>query len=843
MFMKYKKIKIKKINFIFLIIFNILSFLYLNFALALSIEGVGDKSVRDKVIALYRFNSANVTIGSSVTSGSIVKDISGNGDPLNLEIIKPYAQIDSDFIQFSDPNVMKSIGPADKIVNACKASNEMTIELWIQPLTTSERLVNHEDEKRSFKEAMRIVSLGDNYFKEYNNFMFSHTYNMGDAYKASITTTENSKTSIRGGLINSFVTNREALNVNQLQHIYVVRNKAGLLKVYSSTPDSDDPKKLNVFITSQETRTLRGTFGGMLSNWYSSGGTVTLDTPTDNLGVKTKTLDIRLAFGNEPSSSAKIYLDPSTNTYKSELDSIPKFNRDVPEGEYFDQDGKPLDPGLVYPKAHSRNHFWKGKFYMAAIYCTALSDFEILGPAAPHLDKMPSFAIDLNTQVTPELKKALTIYSRINSVSTPLSNPRLKKMESLIRENKLIEAATAAIEDSTDGRGLTQDIDGTFYNPSFYNITVRDFATPMSNRDESVGASLNDFVATVVGATRNNYDARKLLYTDIVFKANYSKAAVPSDVIRDILSSNNHYESLQKGGFDLVRVLEPTTQKMIKCANPNDDLIDCINNNQAQVVSFPEGEAAGLLTSRAFMQSHAIAGTNRRMLQYSFQEFLCTPMETWSNTSRSEAPTGRDVDRFPGGSHSKFLSSCKGCHSGMDPLRPAFAYFTFSNNFIKHSSISGTLNPTDMDEDTKVGMKVGIKNDDPALKNYTPTQLRNVANVASKYNHNDNIFPNGHVTVDNSWYNAATEKWSMDYFGWQGPMSGQGASSFGKMIAESKKFPNCMAQRVFKTVCKRDVKDFDRNLINTAADEFVKNNYNLKHLFKRIVISKECIGE
>ena len=40
-------------------------------------------------------------------------------------------------------------------------------------------------------------------------------------------------------------------------------------------------------------------------------------------------------------------------------------------------------------------------------------------------------------------------------------------------------------------------------NPAFYNTTVREFATPWTNREQSVYADLNDSTATVVGMVRD----------------------------------------------------------------------------------------------------------------------------------------------------------------------------------------------------------------------------------------------------------------------------------------------------------------------------------------------------
>ena len=240
------------------------------------------------------------------------------------------------------------------------------------------------------------------------------------------------------------------------------------------------------------------------------------------------------------------------------------------------------------------------------------------------------------------------------------------------------------------------------------------------------------------------------------------------------------------------------------------------------------------------MEAHAVAGTGRRIVEYSFREFLCTPIDKWSDSSGSDAPIGRDIDRFPGGSHSKFTTSCRACHSRMDPLRGAFAYLTFSNSFPKYSLLVPNL-AANANEDNSMGMATGLRNGDPALTNL-PSQ-GNVAFVAKKYNHNDHMFPGGRVIIDDSFSNAAIDTWGQNYFGWRGKTTGRGMKEFGTMIGNAEQFSRCMAKRVFHTLCKREAQSFDDDLIKKSAQEFESNGYKLDYLFRRIVVTPNCIGE
>lgn len=437
---------------------------------------------------------------------------------------------------------------------------------------------------------------------------------------------------------------------------------------------------------------------------------------------------------------------------------------------------------------NQQNRFWKGKIHLIAVYCNSVPKEEIYGSAAT-VTVNPKFEIDPNFKVTPELKKAQEIYKRLTGTNTPIVNTDLAEMVTAMNAGDQVGAAAIA----------------TDRNPDFYNIVVRDFALKMSNRDETINAPLNDFAATIIGATKENVSAQRLLYDDITYVADPAKAAVPSDIVDDILISNNHYESLGKGNFDLSKVLVRSTQKVY---------------DGAKAVANPT--PAGLLTSRQWLAAHAIAGTNRRPVEYALRQFLCTPMESVADSSGPDNVVGRDIDRFPGGSYAKFTTTCKACHTVMDGFRGAFARFTFSNNFVKHSFIVPASTGME-DENTTNGMF-----QDPPF-------------VAKKLNHNETVFPGGRIITDDSWVNNANRGSNAVTFAWT-RNSGKGIKEFGQLIAESKKFSSCMAERVFTSVCKRNVMPSDKALIDKVSEEFKNQQYNLRFLFQRIVTTQECLG-
>jgi hypothetical protein len=182
-----------------------------------------------------------------------------------------------------------------------------------------------------------------------------------------------------------------------------------------------------------------------------------------------------------------------------------------------------------------------------------------------------------------------------------------------------------------------------------------------------------------------------------------------------------------------------------------------------------------------------------------------------------------DVDRFPGGDHSKFKVSCRACHSNMDGLRPAFAKWTFSSGFAKNASV--------MSQTT-----VKAEDDQESLMYQSPM------GVAGKFNQNATVFAGGYQVQTNAFVNNANRGANVTYFGWPEKLSGNGLNEFGQMIADAKAFPKCLTQRAFRAVCKREPASFDQPAIDKIAQDFASNGYKIRDLFERIAISPACLG-
>jgi hypothetical protein len=161
------------------------------------------------------------------------------------------------------------------------------------------------------------------------------------------------------------------------------------------------------------------------------------------------------------------------------------------------------------------------------------------------------------------------------------------------------------------------------------------------------------------------------------------------------------------------------------------------------------------------------------------------------------------VTRSPGGDSSLFLNNCIECHSSMDPMAQAFAYYNYSYDV--------TTDP----------------NGDAGKIVYTAGQ------VQPKYFINNNNFPQGFVTPDDSWTNHMRSGVN-SLLGWDPKQSGSGsgAKSLGQELEASDAFANCQVARVFKYVCFRAPSNAgDRSQVATMINTFKSNNYSLRQVF------------
>jgi hypothetical protein len=319
-------------------------------------------------------------------------------------------------------------------------------------------------------------------------------------------------------------------------------------------------------------------------------------------------------------------------------------------------------------------------------------------------------------------------------------------------------------------------------NDAFYSATIKNWVAPWTNRDQNVFVPLNDYIATVMGYIRDGEtrDFRGILSENVVYISNAGGLPAYTHL------NNNHYEAIEDQGISLKDTLTPQVQS-----------------------GLPDAATAGLMTTRAAAEAFFVDGTNRAMFRYTLLNHLCNDLEQVHDTTRAPDRIRQDVSRSPGGDSRVFLNNCIGCHSGMDPMAQAFAYYDFDND------------QTDEDGNPRTPTNA---------ISYTANQ------VNPKYLINATTFPYGYVTPDDHWDNywraGSNSLLGWDYRGDGLPASGVGAKSMGRELAHSEAFAQCQVKKVFKNVCLRDpINAGDLAELITLKGSFESNNYNLKRVF------------
>jgi hypothetical protein len=361
--------------------------------------------------------------------------------------------------------------------------------------------------------------------------------------------------------------------------------------------------------------------------------------------------------------------------------------------------------------------------------------------------------------------KAKRIHDRIAGV--PPTEAVLNQMEALVAANNAIGAANIATQ-----------------NASFYNVTLKNLAVPWTNRDQTVFAPLNDYVATFIGMVRDDIPFNTALSADLTYTVNGSSPAASP-------SNNDHYANAETNSINLMTALQPAAQSSIS--------------------GIPAAATAGFLTSRAASEAFFIDGTNRAMFRFTMINHMCRDMEQVHDTSLPPDMIRQDVSRSPGGDSRIFLNNCIGCHSGMDPLSRSFAYYDFDNGT---AEAPGTMRLV-----------------------YT------AGTVQSKYFNNNTNFAPGFVTPDDYWENR-WRKGQNSLLGWSSslPGKGNGAKSMGDELANSNAFAQCQVEKVFKSVCFRAPGNAaDRSEVANITANFKNNGYRLKQVFAETAVY--CMGD
>ena len=359
--------------------------------------------------------------------------------------------------------------------------------------------------------------------------------------------------------------------------------------------------------------------------------------------------------------------------------------------------------------------------------------------------------------------QAKRMHDRLTGV--PPTEAVLSSMTTMIENGDAIGAAMQAME-----------------NPSFINTTIKDWATPWSNRDASVYRDLNDATATVMGFVRDDVPFDQILSADRVYIGSAAATDEPYAV-----DNNNHYVDLQnrRRNFSDPTVLISRTQSSL-----NDQLA--------------ANQTAGIMTTRGYAEAFLIAGTNRAALNAATLSFMCMGIDGFRDKAAHPDRIRQDVARSPGGDSKIFMNDCLTCHAGMDGLAGAFAYYDFDEELERLIYTDGVVQP--------------------------------------KYLQASSTFPTGYVTKGDTWVNywrQGTNSW----VGWNAPNNGvgRGAKELGIEIAQTRQFSECQVKKAFEKVCHRSPNGAaDVQAVRTIADSFEANNRSMKRVFAET--AAYCMG-
>ncbi len=379
-----------------------------------------------------------------------------------------------------------------------------------------------------------------------------------------------------------------------------------------------------------------------------------------------------------------------------------------------------------------------------------------------------AFTLPVHAEPADQAKR---IHDRLAGV--PPTDAVLQQMTNVIQTN----GSDALCPPGVAGAGCAAYI--AMHNVSFYNVTLKNFAAPWTNREQSAFVPLNDYMATVIGMIRDDRPFNTLLSDDVTYVGR--TGIVPAS---PSASNNDHYAQLEANNVNLRDELEFALQSSIN--------------------GLPGTATAGVMTSRAAAEAFFIAGTNRAMFRFTLLNHLCNDMEQMHDPALPPDRIRQDVSRSPGGDSRLFLNNCVGCHTGMDPMAQAFAYYNFDETAGAIEYTAGSVQP--------------------------------------KYFNNDLNFPPGYRTPDDRWDNY-WRRGQNRYLGFDPARDGfgNGAKSLGEELANSHAFASCQVKKVFKAVCLRAPENQgDRDAVDTIVGTFRSTGYRMKQVFADTAV--HCMG-
>ena len=225
----------------------------------------------------------------------------------------------------------------------------------------------------------------------------------------------------------------------------------------------------------------------------------------------------------------------------------------------------------------------------------------------------------------------------------------------------------------------------------------------------------------------------------------------------------------------------------------------------------PPDATAGVITSRAAAEAFFIAGTNRAMFRFTMVNHFCKDMEQLHDPRLSPDRIRQDVSRSPGGDSRLFLNNCVGCHTGMDPMAQAFAYYNYNETDGRRSSSPTAMCKTSTTTTTSTSRRVSARR---TTTGQTTGALDRTATWIST------------VTGPPYWRRG-------DY----------GAKSLGVELSNSTAFASCQVKKVFQAVCLREPESANDHTKVDADRRIVWPGYRI--IMKQVFAdtAEYCMGQ
>ena len=347
----------------------------------------------------------------------------------------------------------------------------------------------------------------------------------------------------------------------------------------------------------------------------------------------------------------------------------------------------------------------------------------------------PAFEVLGNHRAVWSLFVAATLV--VSSVSVALAGPR-EQAERIHNRLAGVPPSDAVLVQMTNdiqtggANGPITAASRAMNDAHFYSVTLKNWAAPWTNREQSVFVPLNDYVTLVIGMVRDGVPFNQILTADMLYYGN--KVGTPPTA-----TSNAHYVALEQA------MREPTF-------NP---LADLTQTTQSGMYGIPSAATAGAITTRAAAEAFFVAGTNRAMFRFTLHEPLCMDMEQVQDTSIVPGQDSPGRLAQPGRRQPRVLEQLHRL-----PLR--------------HGS-------------ARAGVRVLRLRRDRG-----PHRCTRRARCSRSTSTTKTTFADGFVTPDDSWNNHWREGQN-SLIGWStgAPGTGNGAKSLGQELASSKAFAQC----------------------------------------------------